>query len=59
MTQKSAVLPGICTEIPSLITQKYKNELVFLLLKHDRTLDFQEKLIKKLTQLIFPKIDDN
>ena len=29
----------------------------FDLLKHDRTLNFQKKLVKKLTQLIFPKID--
>ena len=30
----------------------------FYLLKRDITLNFQKKLIKKLTQLIFPKIDN-
>ena len=35
-----------------------KMNLFFDLLKRDITLNFQKKLVKKLTQLIFPKIDN-
>ena len=57
--QKNAVLPTNYTEIPSLTTHKYRNEIIFDLLKGVRNFNFQKKLIKKLTQLIFPKIYDN
>ena len=57
--QKSADRATNYTEIPSLTTYQYKNEFIFDLLKRDRTLNFQKKLIKKLIQLIFPKNDDN
>ena len=57
--QKNAVLPTNYTEVPSITTHKYRMKLFFYLLKRVRNFNFQKKLIKKLTQLIFPKIYDN
>ena len=57
--QKNAVLPTNYTEIPSLTTHNTEMKLFFDLLKRVRNFNFQKKLVKKLTQLIFPKIYDN
>ena len=56
--QKIAMIPNICTTMCSLTTKTRKMTLLFDLVKVVRILNFQKKLVKKLTQLIFEKIDD-
>ena len=54
------MIPNISTAIHSLITQNKKNDFIFFdLLKLVRIMNFQKKLVKKVTQLVFGKIGDN
>ena len=57
--KKTLFFPPTTLKYPPQPPTSTEMKLFFDLLKWVRNLNFQKKLIKKLTQLIFPKIDDN